>query len=336
MQGIMPVYLFALPSIAYFVCLLTACSVGYKQNSNSTDEISRTAIVAAYRPEIEALLEKIEIFEYSEITSIEEDRGVTYYLGHYRKEPIVLFATGISIGNAAMTTQMALDRYNVSRLLFSGIAGGVNEKWKTGDVIIPERWSYHDESVYSNPAHDGDGYILADYYEAILDRNLEQAEIDPHVPRYENFGMIFPDTVSVSLPDGNGPQRFPYFTASRELLNVAEKTIAEIPPLPVTDSRTAQLSVGGHGVTGSVFLDNAEYRKWVREVWNAEVTEMESATIAQVCLVNDVPWVIIRAVSDLAGGQEGKNEENIYDRVASRNAAIVLFSILDELAVNEQ
>jgi adenosylhomocysteine nucleosidase len=92
------------------------------------------------------------------------------------------------------------------------------------------------------------------------------------------------------------------------------------------------MRVGGNGVTGSVFVDNREYRKWLREVYQADVTEMESAAVGQVCAINQIDWIVIRAVSDLAGGQEGKNEENIYDLDASRVGAAVLFALLDVLA----
>lgn len=108
--------------------------------------------------------------------------------------------------------------------------------------------------------------------------------------------------------------------------------MATMPVQRVLDERDAKLHVGGNGITGSVFMDNREYRKWTREVFNAEVTEMESAAIGQVCTVNDVDWVIIRAISDLAGGQEGVNSENTYDKEVSRIGANVLFSVLDNLA----
>ena len=85
-------------------------------------------------------------------------------------------------------------------------------------------------------------------------------------------------------------------------------------------------------MTGSVFLDNREYRQWVREVYRAEVTEMESAAIGQVCTVNEIDWIIIRAVSDLAGGQEGINSEHQYQADVSRIGAEVLFALLGELA----
>ena len=42
--------------------------------------------------------------------------------------------------NAAMTTQLALDRFNVSAIIVDGIAGGVDPSLAIGDVVVPDRW----------------------------------------------------------------------------------------------------------------------------------------------------------------------------------------------------
>ncbi len=70
-----------------------------------------TAIVAAYEPEIKAIKPLTELKD----TKIEKTltiRGVKYQLGHYRGKPIVIFTTGVSVPNAAMTMQMALDYFS--------------------------------------------------------------------------------------------------------------------------------------------------------------------------------------------------------------------------------
>ena len=294
-----------------------------------------TAVVAAYRPEIEALIAEIEEMPEGEIYRVIRHKGVTYHLGTVFGEPILLFVTGMSIANAAMKIQMALDYFPVERVLYAGIAGSVNPDLKKGDVVVPERWYYHDEHVYFNAEKDDpDSFILADYYENNSPFFKELYKEDPNAPRYTNFGFIHPDEVSIIMADWERPRRTPYFSATPELLELAEQALEALPDLPVGD-RTAKLMVGGNGVTGSVFLDNADYRKWTRDVFNAEVTEMESAAVGQVCMINEVPWVIIRGVSDLAGGQEGKNEENIYDGIASVNAAKWLFALLKEIAEEE-
>jgi len=292
-----------------------------------------TAVVVAYAPEMQGVLETIESKEGATLGEEFEIKGVRYRIGEYRGRPILIFATGMSIANAAMTMQMAFDYFPVEEVVYMGIAGAVNPQWKPGDVIVPERWYYHDESVYINPAPgQPDRFILPDYYAAFLAEQPARREKDPHLPKYEPFGFIHPDEVVVIREGLTEPEDKAYFSATPRLLEAARRAIENLPPQTVAGKREAVLTVGGNGVTGSVFVDNREYRKWLRTVFDAEVTEMESAAIGQVCWINGVDWVIIRAISDLAGGQEGVNEENLYDVDASLVGAEVLFALLDELS----
>ncbi|MFP4540831.1 MAG: purine phosphorylase [Opitutales bacterium] len=296
------------------------------------DEPPRTAIVAAYAPEIRAIDAALGAHPEAEITEELSYRGVRYQLGHYRGEPIVIFTTGVSVSNAAMTVQMALDYFPISRVVMMGIAGGVNPVYVPGDIAVPERWYFHDESVYANPDPEAPGeYILADYYEATLERHLARLEDDPHAPRYENFGFIHPDEVAVVKDGWDRPREMPYFAATPSLIAAARRVVDRLGEIRMPSGRPITVTVGGNGVTGSVFLDHAAYREWTREVFAAEVTEMESAAVGQVCFVNEVDWVIVRAVSDLAGGQAGKNEENVYDAIASGTGAKLLLALLDEI-----
>ena len=292
-----------------------------------------TAVVVAYAPEMEGILQRIEQDPHAQIDTTKTIKGVTYRMGTYHDEPILVFATGMSIANAAMTMQMALDYFPVEQVVYMGIAGAVNPAWQPGDVIVPARWYYHDESVYTNEDPENPGaYILPEYYAKFLEEQPERRAKDPHLPHYKPFHFIHPDEVLIIKDGMSKPKDTAYFSATPRLLSAAKSAMATMPVQRVLDERDAKLHVGGNGITGSVFMDNREYRKWTREVFNAEVTEMESAAIGQVCTVNDVDWVIIRAISDLAGGQEGVNSENTYDKEVSRIGANVLFSVLDNLA----
>ena len=62
-----------------------------------------TAIVAAYEPEIKAIDEAFAGLKDAKIEKTLTIRGVKYQLGHYKGEPIVIFTTGVSVPNAAMT-----------------------------------------------------------------------------------------------------------------------------------------------------------------------------------------------------------------------------------------
>lgn len=292
-----------------------------------------TAVVVAYAPEMEGILNRIESDPEATIESSTTIKGVTYRIGTYHDEPILVFATGMSIANAAMTMQMALDYFPIEQVVYMGIAGAVNPKWQPGDVIVPARWYYHDESVYTNESAEEPGeYVLPEYYAAFMQEQPRRRAKDPHLPNYKPFHFIHPDEVLIIKDGMEKPQDTAYFSATPRLLAAAKSAMETMPTQRILDQRDAKLFVGGNGITGSVFMDNREYRQWTRDVFNAEVTEMESAAVGQVCTVNNVDWMVIRAISDLAGGQEGLNTENLYDKEVSRVGANVLFSVLDQLA----
>lgn len=295
-------------------------------------EPTMTALVVAYEPELNGVLGVIDQLPDAELSQTMRFKGVTYRVGQYKGEPIVVFATGMSIANAAMTMQMAFDYFPIDKVLYMGIAGAINPALKPGDVVVPERWYYHDESVYINAGEDEGEYVLPNYYREFLEAQPARRAKDPHLPEYDNFGYIHPDEVLVIKEGMDKPQDTAYFSASPELLSAARSAISDMPAVAVSDERNARIFVGGNGVTGSVFLDNRNYRQWVQRVFKAEVTEMESAAIGQVSYINDVDWMIIRAVSDLAGGQEGVNHEDTYADAVSVVGAKVLFEVLDELA----
>jgi adenosylhomocysteine nucleosidase len=90
--------------------------------------------------------------------------------------------------------------------------------------------------------------------------------------------------------------------------------------------------VGGNAMSGSVFLDNQRFREFAFRIWKVRLHEMEGTAIAQVGYINRVSVLIIRGISDLAGGQRGPNWEEIYTRLASRNAALVTAATLREMS----
>ncbi len=126
------------------------------------------------------------------------------------------------------------------------------------------------------------------------------------------------------------PESRETFDADPQLLAIAQKAIHHVPPIQL-GSRKAELTVGGNGISGLVFLDNRQYRQWAFRVWKADCLDMESTAIAQVCWANRTPFLIVRSLSDLAGGQEGINDADRTERPVSRHASLVLREILRRL-----
>ena len=57
--------------------------------------------------------------------------------------------------NAAMTTQLAIDHFNITHILVSGIAGGVNPNLNIGDVVVLTQWAEYQEALFARKTRDG-------------------------------------------------------------------------------------------------------------------------------------------------------------------------------------
>jgi nucleoside phosphorylase len=85
------------------------------------------------------------------------------------------------------------------------------------------------------------------------------------------------------------------------------------------------------GVSANVFVNNRAYRDHLKSKFDATPTDMESVAVALVCFQQKIPFIAIRALSDLAGGGSAlTNEASIFLSLASQNAfdALVKFTSL--------
>lgn len=272
------------------------------------------AILGAYPPELVALRREFQVDRKESGFATTLWKGVRFDRGVVGGREVVIFQAGPSVVNAAYQLQMALDHFPITHVLFAGVAGGIDPSLDVGDVVIPEKWAYHSEAAYLNDDGKG-GYVRPDY--------LRPAGL-------ENFGMMFPDGVRAIRDGMEKAESIMAFPVDAEMLAVARKAIAKLPVLKKS-GRSVNVSVGGTGVSGPVFLDNAKYREWVFRVWQARCLDMESTAYAHVCWANRKPLLVIRGLSDLAGGQHGKNPIDANELTVSGIATKVLLAVLDEM-----
>ena len=76
--------------------------------------------------------------------------------------------------------------------------------------------------------------------------------------------------------------------------------------------------------SGDQFIASEEYVKRLQENHNALACEMEGASIAMVCERYDVPFVVIRTMSDKADGLAHETYDNMADIAADNSCKIVL------------
>lgn len=272
------------------------------------------ALCGAYPPEMAALHAEFDVAADRGFTRTVV-KGIEFWRGSYAGKDVIVFRTGVSMVNAAYQLQLAFDHFPITHVLFAGVAGGTDPALHVGDIVIPEQWAHHSEAAYLNEDPEKPGqYLIPDYLK----------------PKYENFGMIFPDDVAVIRDGQDKFSDVPAFPADPALLAAARRALPKVPPMQKA-GRTVDVSVGGTGVAGPVFLDNAKYREWIFRVWKARCLDMESTALAQVAYANHKPILIIRGLSDLAGGQHGKNPIDQNEATVSEIATRVLKAVLDEL-----
>ena len=277
-----------------------------------TDNVPRIAVATAFAPELAALLPRLSNQTRHQVN------GVSFWTGTISDQEVVLFMTGVSLVNAAMNTQLVLERFNVTNIVVSGIAGGVDPELSIGDVTVPAKWGQYNETVYM--------------------REIEPGVFEPHAetkPPIAEFGFIRPRGVWVAAADNTEPEPRFWFEADDQLLKIAHsasRAIALKQCISETEclDERPQVVLGGAGVSGSIFLDNAEFREYLFDTFDAQVAEMETSSIAMVAYANDIPYIAFRSLSDLAGGGgAGENEMKVFGTLAAENAAAFVVAFLD-------
>lgn len=269
------------------------------------------AVCGAYEPELAALKKEFGVSATAGWTR-STVAGLEFWRGTTAGKDIIVFHTGVSIVNAAYQLQLALDHFPITHVLFAGVAGGTDPALAIGDVVIPENWAYHSEAAYLNEDGHG-GYVRPDYLPA----------------GRANFGMIFPTGTNLSRPDGTH-ERLDLIPVDAALLAAARRVAPTLPPMKKS-GRVVRIEAGGTGVSGPVFLDNAPYREWIFRTWAARCVDMESTALVHVAHANAKPVLVVRGLSDLAGGQHGKNPIDDNELSVSQLAAHVLRAIVDQL-----
>jgi adenosylhomocysteine nucleosidase len=150
---------------------------------------------------------------------------------------------------------------------------------------------------------------------------------------------MFPQKVSITRKDATPDaeeERF-WFQTDPTMLEVVRRVANDV-RLDKCTSRgncladDPKIVVGGNGVSGPTFVDNAEYRDWVWETFQADALDMETAAVAHVAYANGVPFIAFRSLSDLAGGGPGENELSTFFQLAADNSAATVIGYLEEWA----
>jgi len=123
------------------------------------------------------------------------------------------------------------------------------------------------------------------------------------------------DASALGLEKGTIPfAQASVFLADPTLIQLAEKASEA-----VTDRKVVQ----GLILSGDQFIAGGDQAKALYEQFNGYCTEMEGAAVAQVCYMNNLPYVIVRSMSDKADGSAHINFTEFIEIASQRSYQIV-------------
>lgn len=233
-----------------------------------------------------------------ELTDSVNVSGRIFWKGKLQGKDVVVVESGVGMTNAAMTTQLLIDKYSPEKIIFTGICGAIDSANHIGDVVIPEKWVTHDYGIYNKDGFSPESLVV-----------VSSGESEP------KYAMFFPVDKNLLKIAG----------ASAERVRDKFKSIGE---------RIPQVRIGGIGASGNSFIDQKEKRGWLKEKFNAQIVDMESAGVVQVANINGIPLLVIRSCSDLAGGSgssTAQEELSQFFKVAADNSAMFVLQLLSSI-----
>ena len=111
-----------------------------------------------------------------------------------------------------------------------------------------------------------------------------------------------------------------YFEGDRELIKAAEEAFRKSEVI----NSSCHL---GRIVTGECFVDDTRLKEQIIEEYSPHCVEMEGAAIGHVAHINDVPFVVIRSVSDKADEKASISGQE-FEKITAQNAATIVMNMM--------
>lgn len=138
--------------------------------------------------------------------------------------------------------------------------------------------------------------------------------------------LTYHDFDPLDILDRNPPYTM-FFHADKELSDKAKKACEALNGKLEKEGKKTFSSHYGTIVSGDCFVSSAAKAKQLRDDFDALCTEMEGAAIAHTAYVNNIPFLIIRAISDFAD-EDAENSFDSFENVAADRAAFLVKEML--------
>ncbi|XP_061354708.1 bark storage protein A-like [Gastrolobium bilobum] len=285
---------------------------------------------------------------YTPSDTIIDFAGRRFRFGAIGDKRVVLVMTAQSMINAAITTQLLLSFFSVEGVVHYGIAGNANPSLHIGDVAIPHYWAHlalwtwqrYGQGPNDSLPLDNGGLTRKVEYLKFADFT-SNASADSTFDNLLNNIWYQPEEI---LPiDGIPEERQHAFwvPVDSKYYHIARKLEGLKLDACVNSttclSTTPKVVLVDRGTSASIYLDNAAYRAFIYNKFHVSPVDMESASVALICLQQRVPFIAIRALSDLAGGGSAEsNEVDTFLSLAATNSVKVVIEFVKLLSLHSK
>ena len=191
--------------------------------------------------------------------------NLDFYKGKINNKNYVLVKCGVGKVNAARTTQMLIDNFNIESIINVGVAGGLNNNINIGDIVIGEKLVQHDFDITA-------------------------------------FGY----------EKGYISETGKFFESNRNLIERCKKIKIE----------NVQIILGTIA-SGDIFCTDIKMKEKIGSEFNSDCVEMEGASIAQTSYLCNIPFLVIRAISDIPNGKNQIDYEQFVEKAAKNCAEFI-------------
>ncbi|NPA50285.1 MAG: 5'-methylthioadenosine/adenosylhomocysteine nucleosidase [Epsilonproteobacteria bacterium] len=122
------------------------------------------------------------------------------------------------------------------------------------------------------------------------------------------------DITAFGHPYGYVPEGSRYIEADKKLISLA-KEIASLENIDLKEGIIA---------TGDQFIANEERKEWIKREFQADAIEMEGGAVAVVCDSLNVPFFILRSISDSANMDASFDFDEFLKSSSKRSANFIL------------
>ena len=131
------------------------------------------------------------------------------------------------------------------------------------------------------------------------------------------------DVTALGYKQGIIPQmKESFFKADRQLVEAAIEVCSEVnPDINVYEGRV---------LSGDQFISGEEIKNKLIDLFDGFCTEMEGAAIAHAAFLNEIPYVVIRAISDKADGSAHMDYPE-FERAAAAHSAKLVENLVKRL-----